>query len=46
MSAFNHVDVLNKAVLIYIASKNMGFGPEGMSDTQKKELTDTFGLPK
>lgn len=46
MSAFDQVDVLNKAALIYIASKNMGFEPEGMSDAQMKELTDTFNLPK
>ena len=46
MSAFDQVDVLNKAALIYIASKNMGFEPEGMSDAQMQELTDTFGLPK
>ena len=46
MSAFDQVDVLNKAALIYIASRNMGFEPEGMSDAQMKELSDTFGLPK
>ena len=46
MSAFDQVDVLNKAALIYIASKNMGFEPDGMTDAQMKELTDTFGLPK
>lgn len=46
MSAFDQVDVLNKAALIYIASKNMGFEPEGMTDAQMQELTDTFGLPK
>lgn len=46
MSAFDQVDVLNKAAQIYIASKNMGFEPEGMTDEQMKELTDTFGLPK
>jgi rhamnulose-1-phosphate aldolase len=46
MSAFDQVDVLNKSALIYIASKNMGFEPEGMSDAQMKELSDTFGLPK
>lgn len=46
MSAFDQVDVLNKAAQIYIASKNMGFEPEGMNDAQMKELTDTFGLPK
>lgn len=46
MSAFDQVDVLNKAALIYIASKNMGFEPEGMSDEQMNELSVTFGLPK
>ena len=46
MSAFDQVDVLNKAALIYIASKNMGFEPEGMTDAQMQELTDTFCLPK
>ena len=46
MSAFDQVDVLNKAALIYIASKNMGFEPEGMSDAQMRELSETFGLPK
>ncbi len=46
MSAFDQVDVLNKAAQIYIASKNMGFEPEGMTDAQMQELTDTFGLPK
>ena len=46
MSAFDQVDVLNKSALIYIAAKNMGFEPEGMSDAQMKELSDTFNLPK
>ena len=46
MSAFDQIDVLNKAALIYIASKNMGFEPEGMSDAQMQELTETFNLPK
>ena len=46
MSAFDQVDVLNKAALIYIASKNMGFEPDGMSDAQMKELSETFNLPK
>ena len=45
MSAFDQVDVLNKSALIYIASKNMGFEPDGMSDAQMKELSDVFGLP-
>lgn len=46
MAAFDQIDVLNKAALIYIASRNMGFEPEGMSEAQMKELTKTFGLPK
>jgi rhamnulose-1-phosphate aldolase len=38
--------VLNKSALIYIAAKNMGFEPEGMSDAQMKEMTVAFNLPK
>lgn len=32
IKAIDQIDVLNKAALIYIASKNMGFKPEGMYD--------------
>ncbi|MBQ8674306.1 MAG: rhamnulose-1-phosphate aldolase [Bacteroides sp.] len=46
MAAFDQVDVLNKSALIYIAAKNMGFEPDGMTDAQMKELSDTFHLPK
>ncbi len=46
MSAFDQVDVLNKAALIYISARNMGFEPEGMTAAQMQELTDVFGLPK
>ena len=46
MSAFDQVDVLNKAAQIYISARNMGFEPDGMTDAQMKELTDVFGLPK
>jgi rhamnulose-1-phosphate aldolase len=46
MSAFDQVDVLNKSALIYIAARNMGFEPEGMTDAQMKELSAVFGLPK
>ncbi len=46
MDAFDQVDVLNKAAQIYIASRNMGFEPEGMTDAQMKELSDVFNLPK
>ncbi len=46
MSAFDQVDVLNKSALIYIAAKNMGFEPDGMSQEQMKEMTVAFNLPK
>ena len=46
MSAFDQVDVLNKSALIYIAARNMGFEPEGMSDAQMKEMSVAFNLPK
>lgn len=46
MSAFDQVDVLNKSALIYIAAKNMGFDPDGMSQEQMKEMTVAFNLPK
>lgn len=46
MQAFDQVDVLNKSALIYIAAKNMGFEPEGMTDLQMQEMTVAFNLPK
>lgn len=46
MAAFDQVDVLNKSALIYIAAKNMGFEPQGMSDQQMQEMTIAFNLPK
>ena len=46
MQAFDQVDVLNKSALIYIASKNMGEEPEGMSDEQMAEMSRAFNLPK
>lgn len=46
LSAFDQIDVLNKSALIYIASRNMGFEPEGMSDAQMSELSLAFNLPK
>lgn len=44
MEAFDQIDVLNKAALIYIASRNMDFVPEGMSDAQMQELKEAFNL--
>jgi rhamnulose-1-phosphate aldolase len=46
VNAFDQVDVLNKAAQIYIAARNMGFEPEGMSDAQMRELAVAFNLPK
>ena len=46
MDAFDQVDVLNKAAQIYIAARNMGFEPDGMTEAQMRELSDVFGLPK
>ena len=46
MSAFDQVDVLNKAAQIYISARSMGFEPEGMSDAQMQELSEAFGLVK
>ena len=46
MSAFDQVDVLNKSAQIYIASKNMGFIPDGMTDEQMREMSIAFNLPK
>ena len=46
MSAFDQVDVLNKSALIYIASRAMGFEPEGMSEAQLSEMSKAFNLPK
>ena len=46
MAAFDQVDVLNKSALIYIAARNMGFEPEGMSQQQMQEMTEAFNSPK
>ena len=46
MAAFDQVDVLNKSALIYIAAKNMGFEPQGMSEAQMREMSVAFNLPK
>ena len=44
MSAFDQVDVLNKAAQIYLSARSMGFHPEGMTDAQMQELAERFGL--
>lgn len=46
MAAFDQVDVLNKSAQIYIAARNMGFEPDGMSAEQMREMSVAFNLPK
>ncbi len=46
IQAFDQVDVLNKSAQIYIAARNMGFEPEGMTPEQMREMTIAFHLPK
>lgn len=46
LQAFDQVDVLNKSAQIYIAAKNMGFEPDGMSQEQMREMSVAFNLPK
>ncbi|MDY4521315.1 MAG: rhamnulose-1-phosphate aldolase [Bacteroidales bacterium] len=46
MDAFDQIDVLSKSAKIYIAAKQMGFEPEGMSQEQMKEMSKAFNLPK
>lgn len=46
MDAFDQIDVLAKSAKIYIASKSMGFEPDGMTDEQMAEMTKAFNLPK
>ncbi|MBQ9462384.1 MAG: rhamnulose-1-phosphate aldolase [Bacteroidales bacterium] len=46
MDAFDQTDVLNKAAKIYIAARQMGQEPEGMSDAAMAEVQTLFNLPK
>jgi rhamnulose-1-phosphate aldolase len=46
MDAFDQIDVLSKSAKIYIAARQMGFEPEGMSDEQMAEMTRAFNLPR
>jgi len=45
-SAFDQIDVLNKAAQIYMASRCMGFEPQGMTEEQMLEMSRAFKLPK
>ena len=46
MDAFDQIDVLEKSAKIYIAARQMGFEPEGMSEEQLAEMSIAFHLPK
>jgi rhamnulose-1-phosphate aldolase len=44
LEAFDQIDVLSKAALIYKSAKSMGFEPEGMTDEAMNELKIAFNL--
>ncbi|MBP3775040.1 MAG: rhamnulose-1-phosphate aldolase [Bacteroidaceae bacterium] len=46
LNAFDQIDVLTKSAQIYIAARNMGYEPEGMSQAQMQEMSQAFNLPK
>ena len=46
MDAFDQIDVLSKSAKIYIAARQMGFEPEGMTQEQMAEMTRVFHLPR
>ena len=45
MDAFDQVDVLNKAAIIYMRAKSMGFEPDGMTPQAMQQVRDVFNLP-
>ncbi|MBR1792366.1 MAG: rhamnulose-1-phosphate aldolase [Bacteroidales bacterium] len=45
MEAFDQVDVLNKAAVLYMTACNMGFTPDGMSQQSVQEIQQVFHLP-
>ncbi len=46
LEAFDMIDVLTKSAIIYMDARSMGFIPDGMTETQMKEMTAAFNLPK
>ncbi len=46
MEAFDMVDTLNKSATIYRDARAMGFTPDGMTDSQMREISLAFHLPK
>jgi rhamnulose-1-phosphate aldolase len=45
MDAFDQTDVLNKAALIYLRARSMGFMPKGMTEEQMQTVRRVFSLP-
>ena len=45
IEAFDQVDVLNKAAVIYMTAQNMGFVPEGMTNEAIADIQRVFHLP-
>ncbi len=46
MDAFDQTDVLNKAAMIYLRARSMGFVPKGMTRQQMTQVQEVFNLPK
>ncbi len=46
MDAFDQVDVLNKAAVIYKDARMMGGEPEGLTDAAMQDVQRIFNLPK
>jgi len=46
MDAFDQVDVLNKAAIIFMSARAMGGEPEGLTDKAMKDVQEIFHLPK
>lgn len=46
MDAFDQVDVLNKAAVIYMSARAMGGEPEGLAPQDMKDIQRIFALPK
>lgn len=44
LEAFDQIDVLSKSAKIYIAARNMGFMPDGMTEAQMQEMKEVFNL--
>ena len=46
MDAFDQVDVLNKAAVIYLSARAMGGEPEGLAPQDMKDIQRIFQLPR